>query len=133
MKKIILYVTFTFIFSAIFIACTMPDDDNAVTCEEMIEELQQLKTTIVEYAATSVCNEEFECNYIAFGSKPCGGPWEYLIYTTSIDTEQLVILVNDYNELESNYNLLCGGTSDCSIPNEPVGFTCEDNQCIPIF
>ena len=132
MKKIILYFIFIIATSTIFIACTLPDD-NPVTCEEMIEELQQLKITITEYAATSTCSEEFECQYIAFGSKPCGGPWEFLIYTTSIDTEQLVTMVNDYNQLENDYNEICGAISDCSVPNEPTGFTCEDNQCIPVF
>lgn len=132
MKKITYYLTLLVVLSLFFISCTLPDDD-PVTCEEMIQELEQLKITIEDYAATSVCGEGFECNYIAFGSKPCGGPWEYLIYTTSIDTEQLIIMVNDYNELENNYNELCGAISDCTIPNEPIGFTCEENQCIPVF
>ncbi|MUU78971.1 hypothetical protein [Winogradskyella endarachnes] len=132
MKRITYNITFLVVLSLFFISCTLPDDD-PVTCEEIFEELQQQKIAIEDYAATSICGEDYECQFIGFGSKPCGGPWEYLIYTTSIDTEQLIIMVNDYNELENNYNELCGGASDCSIPSQPIGFTCEDNQCIPIF
>ena len=53
---------------------------------------------------TSVCGEEYECRYIGVGSKPCGGPWEFLFYTTSIDTLELQSLVAAYNALEADYN-----------------------------
>ena len=80
-----------------------------------------------------MCGDEFECRYIAFGAKPCGGPWEYLIYTTSIDTEELELLVTEFNAQEANYNETCGAISDCAVALEPTGFTCEDNQCVAVF
>jgi hypothetical protein len=111
------------------------DDDEfyPTNCDEQIQNLLLLKTNIAAIANASICNEEFECRYIAFGSKPCGGPWEFLIYTTSIDTLTLTSLVEAYNQLESEYNINCNAISDCSAPQPPTGFECENNQCIPIF
>jgi hypothetical protein len=133
MKKALVYLSITFITSLFIVACTIDDDDNIVTCEPMFQDLQDLRIAIEDYASSSVCNDEFECRYIAFGSKPCGGPWSYLVYTTSIDTLELQSLVTDYNQRENSYNNNCGEVSDCLAPTPPTGFTCEDNKCIPVF
>ena len=133
MKKVFFYLSLTIIASVLIVACTIEDDDNPATCEFVFQDLQDLKIVIEDYASSSICSDEFECRYIAFGSKACGGPWSYLIYTTSIDTLELQTLVTDYNERENDYNLNCGATSDCSVPIAPAGFTCEDNLCIPTF
>lgn len=133
MKKVYFYLSFIIIASVFIIACTIEDDDNPPTCEVIIQDLQDLKIAIEDYASSSICSDEFECRYIAFGSKPCGGPWSYLIYSTSIDTLELQTLVTDYNEREANYNTTCGAASDCSVPQPPTAFTCDDNQCIPVF
>ena len=132
MKKAIVYLSFIVCVSVAIIACTMPDDD-PVACEQMFQNIQDLRISIEELAATSICSDEFECRSIAFGAKPCGGPWSYLIYTTSIDTIELETLVSEYNESENNYNLTCGAVSDCSVPTPPSGFSCEENQCIPVY
>lgn len=131
MKKVFLYIALIIIVTSFIIACTL--EDEPITCEEMIQDLADFKITIEDYAANSICGDEFECRYIPFGSKPCGGPWSYLIYSTSIDTLELQTLVADYNERENNYNITCGSASDCSVSSPPSDFTCEDNQCIPVF
>jgi hypothetical protein len=131
MKKFLIYLALIITASSFIIACTL--EDEPVTCSEMLQDLQSFKISIEDYAATSICSDEFECRYITFGSKPCGGPWLYLIYTTSIDTLELESLVNDYNERETIYNLNCEAVSDCSLPPQPTGFTCEDNLCIPVY
>jgi hypothetical protein len=132
MKKTILITGFMCLF---IVTTAMQCDDDTFTydCEENIAYLEEYKLTIESMAAASICNENFECRYIAFGSKPCGGPWEFLVYSTSIDTLALTNAVADYNQMEANYNINCGAISDCSAPIPPVDFTCENNQCIPIF
>lgn len=109
------------------------DDDMSYNCEDSVAYLTELKSNIETLAEESICSDEFECRYIAFGSKPCGGPWEYLIYTTSIDTLALTSLVIEYNQLEASYNLNCNAVSDCSTPIPPIDFGCENNVCIPIY
>lgn len=132
MKKTISILCFMSLFMLIT-ATQCDDDDYIYDCESSSLYLTELKSTIESMAEASICSEEFECRYIAFGSKPCGGPWEYLIYTTSIDTLALSSLVMEYNQLEANYNLNCEAVSDCSVPTPPTGFDCENNQCIPIY
>lgn len=132
MKK--LNLTFTLLLLFVFTTATQCyEDDNPLTCEQTLQSLQDYKTTIEALAATSICTDEFECRNVAFGSKPCGGPWEYLIYSTSIDTLELVALVSDYNGQEERYNLNCGAVSDCSVVQPPTDFECENGRCIPTY
>ena len=112
---------------------TTCEDDIILTCEDRLVELNELELEIENLVNVSECGENFECRYIAFGSKPCGGPWCYLVYTTSIDTLKLESLVNIYNANEEIYNFECNIVSDCSIANPPIGFECENNKCIPVF
>lgn len=103
----------------LFTAFQCNDDTNSLTCEERTSQLSEMKTTIEKLADTSVCNENFECRSIAFGSKPCGGPWDYLIYSTSIDTLKLTKLVEKHNQLETTINQECDRFSDCAYLNPP--------------
>jgi hypothetical protein len=100
-----------------------------ISKEDDFAELEVLRLDIESLTSTSVCNEEFECKFIAFGSKPCGGPWEYLVYSTSIDTDKLIALVENYNEKENDFNNKWGIISDCSITNPPTNVKCENNMC----
>lgn len=131
MKKLIINLFILHIVFFFVVACTI-EDDNPANCQSTYEYLQELKVLIEDQAAESICNDEFECRSIAFGSKPCGGPWSYLIYSTSIDTLDLVNRVNEYNDIEMNFNINCGATSDCAFVNPPTTLMCENNQCIAV-
>lgn len=120
-------------FSFLFVATQCEEDIHPLTYEDKRADLNIYKDSIEGLAATSVCNENTECLFIGFGSKPCGGPLTYLIYTNSIDVDQLLLWVEDYNHLEQELNEEWGIVSDCSIVNPPSGFECMDNTCIPIF
>ena len=132
MKSFLTKMALLHLFFVFVVACTL-EDENPADCENTAAYLQDLKFSIEDFAAQSVCGENFECRSIAFGSKSCGGPWSYLVYSTSIDTLELINLVNEYNALELRFNLNCGAVSDCSIPNAPIGFNCQNNLCVPIF
>lgn len=94
------------------------------------KELQALKAEIEALANTSICNENTTCKFIAFGSKPCGGPWSYIVYSTSIDTQKLEDLVQKYNQVETDFNNKWGIASDCAIVNPPTSVKCENNTCV---
>ena len=118
----------------LFLFSTQCDDDIApLTQEDDEQELALLKAEIEDLANTSVCGDTFECKFIALGSKPCGGPWSYLVYSTSIDTEKLENMVEGYNRKEAIYNTEWGIASDCAIENPPTSVTCENNTCVAIF
>lgn len=116
----------------LFTATQCDDDDFGFSCENQLESLSELSIVIEGLASTSECGDAFECRFIAYGAKPCGGPWQYLTYSTSIDTLRLQDLVEEYNAIEEDYNLNCDVVSDCAIVLPPSGFECESNQCIPI-
>lgn len=109
------------------------DDDTNLTQEKEALELNTLKQTIDDLASQSVCNESSECNFVAFGSKPCGGPWSYLIYSTSMDEDSLLLLVEQYNQKQDAFNKKWGLVSDCAAVLPPTSMTCENNTCIPVY
>ena len=51
--------------------------------------IDKLASEIYEIVASAECSDDAGCDYIAFGSKPCGGPWGYLVYSTSVDVQLL--------------------------------------------
>lgn len=112
---------------------TTCDEDTVPSCENRLESLAELGERIEELVSASQCGDLFECRSIAFGSKPCGGPWRYIVYSTSIDTLLLQELVEEYNLIEDTYNRECDTVSDCSVAIPPIAFECEDNTCTPVF
>jgi hypothetical protein len=121
-----------FVICLLFMAFQCEDDFN-LTMEDEQKTLMTNKKIIEDLAATSVCNENTECKFIAFGSKPCGGPWSYLIYSTSIDTNELESLVEEYNQAQANFNQKWGIVSDCALTLPPSSINCENNSCIPVY
>lgn len=93
------------------------------------EQLVQEKQIILDYIATFPCDASVGCDFLAFGSKPCGGPWEYLVFSNAVDLNYLTTKVNNYNELENQYNIETGAVSDCMavLPPEEVG--CVNGVC----
>ncbi|MBA6151858.1 hypothetical protein [Gelidibacter maritimus] len=108
-------------------------DSNSRSCDDYISKLEQMKAEIKDLGEASVCDKNFECRSIALGSKPCGGPWSYLVYSTSIDTLTLHNLVEAHNKLEREYNTACQQYSDCMMVKPPLRIECEDNKCIAIY
>ena len=119
--------------SLILFSTQCDDDINSPNQEDEQQELTVLKTEIEDLANASVCNETSECKSIAFGSKPCGGPWSYLVYSTSIDTGKLENLVETYNDKEAAFNTKWGIASDCALAQQPTGVNCENNTCVAVF
>jgi hypothetical protein len=94
------------------------------------EVLASLREDISGKVGQPVCTGEGDCRYIAFGSKPCGGPWEYLIYSVTVtDTVDLAEKVAFYNDYEDMMNHKYGYVSDCEVPDVPE-LGCVDGVCV---
>lgn len=90
------------------------EEGDRAQLERMREEIQAL---IGDAAGTSIA----DCRSAAIGSKPCGGPWAYIVYSaSSTDPTELASRLAEYNAFEAEMNALYGYVSDCSIPNRPV-------------
>ena len=94
-----------------------------------ITDLRNDKQAILDYIASFPCDTSTGCSFIAFGSKPCGGPWEYLAYSNTVDEVHLTEMVNAYNELEHSYNIEFEIFSDCAVVNPPQQVDCIDGIC----
>ncbi len=70
-----------------------------------------------------------ECKMITLGKKPCGGPWDYLIYSTKTTNETILVsLVSIYNLLDGVANKISLKISTCDIEPAPE-IILQDNQC----
>lgn len=103
------------------------------TQETQKEIIDNLRVEIKTLAESSVCSEEYMCYSVGVGSKPCGGFWEYLIYTGSIDLDSFFSKIERLNELEKEYNIKYSIQSDCFIAMPPKSVSCEDGKCKGIF
>lgn len=94
------------------------------------EQLQQLNETIQRLVATPTASSEASCQVVAFGSKPCGGPSAWLIYSREVtDEAQLLPLVDEYNRLTDRYNQQEGLISDCAVL-APIQPKLENGVCV---
>jgi hypothetical protein len=103
------------------------EDDNPSSI--IPEDLTQKKSEIEAYIATFPCEEEIGCSFLAFGSKPCGGPWEYLVFSNAVDLEFLTAEVIEYNEMQHQFNIETGAVSDCAVVSPPTEIGCVDGVC----
>ena len=97
--------------------------------DTLFENLQNDKQEILDYIASFPCDGTSGCDFIAFGSKPCGGPWEYLVYSNTVDVTYLTDLVTNYNLNEAQYNETYNIYSDCAVVNPPENIGCIDGVC----
>jgi hypothetical protein len=93
-------------------------------------QLSQLRNEI-----NSLVQEEgniSSCRAVAFGAKPCGGAWDYLVYSNSTtQTDILLTKVATYNNLENDLNIRDNEMSDCTYITEPK-LTVVDGRCVSI-
>ena len=115
----------------LMISCSSEDPSKEKDLEQ--KTLTTLEEEIIALTESSVCTDETECAYIAFGSKPCGGPWSYLVYSNSINTNELIAKVDRFNQMEHAHNIKYGIMSDCSIVNPPIELICEGGKCKAVY
>ncbi len=84
------------------------------------DDLAKLEAEIMELIGGADATDASYCQTIAFGSKPCGGPWRYLVYSTqTTDSTLLRSKVERYNRLQAERNRELGLVSDCSLAVRP--------------
>lgn len=100
------------------------------TWNEDSARLAAMKKEIENFVGEPRCSQASECAAAAFGSKPCGGPWTYVIYSkTSVDEDALLDWVNKYNQYNRVVNYRHGLISDCMLVTEPR-LDCVNSLCV---
>lgn len=75
------------------------------------------------------CRETTECKILAVGSRPCGGPEQYLAYSAVNTDEKLLAITNDrYTKLKQQQQQRLGLRSTCQMLPEPLA-QCKLRQC----
>ena len=115
--KILNFEKIAFVFMLlILVSCNAQNNQ-----EDDFAKLADMKQTILIVAGDASTNDSTDCRYVGLGAKACGGPWEYLVYSTvNTDTLLLLKLVKNYNQFEDELNRKYGRASDCSIPSPPT-------------
>jgi hypothetical protein len=110
--------------------CSKSDDKNPNDITP--EQLQAKKLEIKNYIASFSCSETVGCGSIAFGSKPCGGPREYLLFSNAVNLPQLEQMIAEFNELDNQYNIQTDAISDCLAVQLPTTIGCVNGVCTVI-
>ena len=88
-----------------------------IRLSEIYQALEKISTIVV-------CTDASEWQFVAIGSKACGGPTGYLPYHKSIIVKDFLEQVANYSALQNAYNKKWGVISDCSIVPMPKGVEC---------
>src|SRR2546422_474970 len=82
--------------------------------------LDALYQAIRDLTQNRTCQDTSECAALPLGSKPCGGPWTYLVYSKStVDEVELQAKVLHLAAYEAQYNQEHRVFSDCSLAVAP--------------
>ena len=93
-------------------------------------QLEQLELEIIDIISIPVCSDDNNCRFIGFGAKPCGGYWEYLVYSiVNVDSTFLSNKVIQYNELNDSLNIQYEILSDCDFVSPP-NVHCDNGACV---
>ena len=109
--------------------CSASSDSNQ---EEDLKELNTLKEEIELLVDSVNCSENTDCDFMAFGSKACGGPQSFLVFSNAIDLSLLQQKVDAYTALEKAYNIKWSISSDCMMVLPPTSVICTDGKCTAV-
>jgi hypothetical protein len=114
------------------IQCSENKDQTKSRANTILKELEQKKQSIITYINTFDCTVAVGCSSIPFGSKACGGPKEHLLFSNNVNLATLQEMVQEYNKLETEYNVLADVVSDCMFVVPPTSVSCVNGVCTAI-
>ena len=113
---------------AIVIVYTISCSDNNDEISDLAE-LDGLRNEVNSLIGDVICNDIDDCGFMGLGTKPCGGPWEYVIFSVlNTDTAELGAKVLEYNNFNRILNERYEYSSDCSIVETPR-LVCISGKC----
>jgi len=99
---------------------------------DLAEQSEALRQQIRDIAEQPVANSIAQCRVVGIGSKPCGGPESYILYSTqNTDESKLMPVVEQYNSVREMLNQKNDMVSDCAVIPEP-GIALRSGFCVPI-
>ena len=117
-----------FLFIGSVSGCEQAEDDQEITTKNLEKQLAEIHSVI----NADSCSETGECSFLAYGSKACGGPQGYLLFSDQVDVEALTTMVENYTKAEDAYNRKFGIISDCMVVTPPTQLACENGKCVQV-
>ncbi len=110
------------------------ESDTSGLSQEQDQSMLNLKLTeIVNLAESVICEDSSDWTFTGIGGKACGGPTGYIAYSTTINVENFLLMVEEFNAAEDSFNKKWGIISDCSTPAQPIGIDCINGKAVLIF
>ena len=93
------------------------------------QNLDEKKAKLLELTANKDCDTSTQCQVIAVGSRACGGPSQYAIYSSKhTSAETVKALASDITVAEKVFNEKNGMMSICQHLEKPAA-QCINNKC----
>jgi hypothetical protein len=97
--------------------------------DKNIAQRARLNDEVLRLSQPLKCSADSDCASLPMGSKPCGGPWKYVLYSKkNAKVPALKKKLTDYNKLDQKINEATEVMSDCSVALEPVA-KCVKSVC----
>lgn len=102
--------------------------------DEDLQELESLRGQITDIIGDALSDDPADCRVLGIGAKPCGGPWDYVVYSI-VDTDTLLLQakIEQHYIKEDAYNQKWGISSDCMFVGLPDSLICEDGRCVEVY
>jgi len=98
---------------------------NAITAESLNEK----KVEFQDFIANKECDTSNQCQVIAVGSRACGGPSQYAIYSKkAVNSDKVQTLASKITVAEKSFNEINDMMSICQHLEEPAA-QCVNNVC----
>lgn len=102
------------------------------TKEVSLDDIKAAKNKLNSLIADKQCATSSQCKVNAVGSRACGGPSDYIVYSTqSASQEQVSALSDIVTLLESTFNAQKGMISTCQHLTAP-NTQCVENKCVKL-
>ena len=93
----------------------------ARTEAQITEEMQKVWALLIAEIGTPLAGDLSQCRAIPAGTKACGGPSRYVVYSTQVSNEERVrAFAETYTALENERNLASQAVSTCSMVMPPA-------------
>lgn len=90
---------------------------------------RQLQVRLEKLTENKACDTTAQCKVIAIGSRPCGGPEGFMVYSSAHTDEKLLQFTADrFASLKREQNDKLGLVSTCQMLYEPA-VSCQQSLC----
>lgn len=94
--------------------------------------INQAHSKLNQLISNTECDSSSQCQAIAVGSRACGGPSSYAIFSSkNVNSDEVTKLASEITTLESQYNAANDMMSICQHLTKPAT-QCVANKCVKV-